>query len=189
MNTFTIAPTFAVENRTGSTVTLSTADMNAATIAYLLEYGVRQAVNDAGASALAEAYTEETGLSGKDVDEAERKAWGKANPDAVNDMRETLRTERAASLEANVIGTQRAASRHADPLDIHRLAIVLDLIKSAPASATAKAYAKIPAKDQAARKQFRLAWAAEQSDVVDPIAKRMLADADATANALAALEL
>ena len=188
MTNFTIAPTYAIENRTGSVVTLDTADMTADTISYLLDYGIRQAVNDAGASALAVAYEEATGLSGKDVDAATRKAWGQDNPDAVDETREALRVERAENLAANIIGTTRTTGRHADPLDIHRLAIVADLIKAKPTSPLAKEYNAIPAKDQAARKEYRLAWAAAQAEAVDPIAQERLDNANALAASLATLE-
>jgi hypothetical protein len=189
MTNFTPAPTFAIANRSGAIVTVNTADMSPDTLARIFEYGLTQKVNDAASGALLAAMVESIGEDAYDATPEARKTWGKDNPDSVNDMRDTLRAECAANIAANIWGQTRATGRTVDSLDTYRVAIVLDLIRAKPESPVAKEYNKIDSSDQKARYEYRLQWAAAQSDVIDPIARdRQTADKAANA-ALAAMEL
>jgi len=181
MKNLTIPATFEVANRNGDIITVNTTNWTPETVLRELAYGVKQDINDAAASALADAYEDATGLSGKDVDTIERKAWGRDNPQAVYDMRETLRANRRDDLESNIHGTTRSTGRNVDPLDKYRLRVVGDLIRDHAGSALAKTYAAIDSKDAAGRKAYKMQWAASQSDLVDPVAQALF-DADQAAS-------
>jgi tRNA A37 N6-isopentenylltransferase MiaA len=187
--TFTPAATFSISNRSGSVVTVDTTSMNAETIAQIFEYGLTQKVNDAASGALLAAMVEAIGDEAHDAEPEARKAWGKENPEAVVSMRETLRTECAEALAKNIWGVTRATGRTVNPLDSYRVAIVLDLIKAKPDSPVAKEYAAIDSSDQKARYEYRLAWAAAQSDVIDPIAEERMEADRAASKALASLTI
>lgn len=166
----------------GATVTVDLAAMPASIVDKVIQYGIKQKVADAASDALAQAFDAHAGEHGLEGDalKAARKAFKAEHSEKVTEMAEALMTVAIDRLLAGDWGSERTGSAGADPLDKHRKAVVLAWFRAKPESEAAIAYAKIPAKEQAARHAFALAVAAENAKQVDPRAQALL-DAESVA--------
>lgn len=131
-------------------------------------HGITQKVADAAASALKNAF--EAAGGAKDATTEERKAWGEANAESVDAEALTLMESAARNLVENGWTTRRAGSA-TDPLDAYRAQVVRANIQSDKKSKAYKGYAAIDSKDQAARRAYLLDIAAQNAEIVDPLAE------------------
>ena len=138
----------------------------------VFEYGLRQKLADAAASALANAFEEHNpahGLHG-DALKSKRKEWGEANESLVLDHATTMLEAAIDKLYAGD-WTARGESVTADPLDKYRQAVVRDIIAKDKQSAAWKAYNAIDSTDQKARKKYLLELAAQRPETIDAMAQ------------------
>lgn len=180
--TINLPATFTISDRAGNPVTVTSESLTPAIVEKLVEHGVTQTVNDAASAALAVAYEDETGLSGKDVDKDTRKAWGRANQEAVDAVRLELRTERAAVLESGAWGTTRTTGTRIDPMISARRSVVREMLSRDKTGAANAAYLAIVMADKKAQAEARNAFvdtlAAKNAAVVDPAAQTLIDSAN-----------
>ena len=169
--------TFTVSKRDGASIDVEMSQIPAELFAAFLIDGVAEYLRDSSASALAIAY--DAAHEGHTLDDEELKAARKewATPERIAPTSMALMS---SALDRLYAGERRIvrASAPKDSLDDYRIAVVLDMIRQAPETDVATAYAAIPSDDQPARRAFRLDIAAKNAAIVDPMARnRMEADA------------
>lgn len=180
--TLTLPESLEVAIRGEESIFTPSASIPESILVACIAYGWQQKNADAAASAARIAADEEK------VSDDAFTAWRKdeANAPAIAaKRREMIEASITARLEGD--WTTRAAASPRNALDDYRVAIVLGMIRKAPESPVAKAYAAIPSDDQKARRAFRLDIAAKNAAVIDPLAvaemERDAALADAVSDA------
>ena len=152
-------------------------------VAHAVIHGLSQKVGDAGAGALAAAYADAHGdEAAKAADPATRKAWGKANPDAVSDMTRAL-MQKAADNLAKGEWNARGTGGTGDPLDTYRVQAMRRMID--PKGANGKALAAMETSGEQVRfilSLYRDA-APDVQATIDETATDLKAAADAAAAA------
>lgn len=147
-----------VTDRAGVTVSLDLKAMKAEALAEIITraavHGITQKINDAASSALDAALPAEA----DSWDAATRRQWGKDNAAKVQASRTEMRQAAVNQLASGEWGITRAAATPSDPVDTHRMAIAGEFMASGSSHAllARKAYEAIPAKDQKARRQYKL---------------------------------
>jgi len=176
--TITLPATFTISDRAGNPVVVASESLTTAIVEKLVEHGVTQKVNDAASAALAVAYEEATGLSGKDVNKDVRKAWGQDNAELVDTTRLELRTECGAMLESGTWGTTRTTGTRVDPMIAARRSVVREMLSRDKTGAANAAYLAIVMGDKKAQAEARNAFvdtlAAKNAAVVDPAAQTLI---------------
>lgn len=148
----------AITDRAGNEAVIDFTNLPPETLVSILidaiDYGLTQKVNDGASSALDASLP----AGSDDWDAATRRAWAKDNPDKVAQTRKEMRQRVADQISAGEWGIRRATATPADPVDTYRLQVAKEFLsmESSAAKLSYKAYMDIPAKDQAARRAYKL---------------------------------